>query len=149
MSGHRTTETFFCPPAVASERTTIAASLYNRCRLMLSRCGHDCVFVPLRSMQYLAVIDAREIIFVDSLRYAVSESEGGRMIMMAWKFGHEGVRDSLSEPVPVELVFYAEGLKELGRRIMAELPKALELLECRSRERGCESGSRKVVPFPG
>lgn len=31
---------------------------------------HEHLFVPIRSMQYLAVIDKDEIIFVDSLSYA-------------------------------------------------------------------------------
>ncbi|MCB1787310.1 MAG: hypothetical protein KDJ33_13760, partial [Gammaproteobacteria bacterium] len=68
-----TTETFFRPDEIARERLTIPAALYNRCRLMLSRCQYAHVFVPVRSMQMQSVIDENEVIFVDNQAYAVRD----------------------------------------------------------------------------
>ena len=65
-------------------------------------------------------IDAEEVIFVDSLSYAVQKGEGGRMIILAWVFPPEGGRDSLNAPVPVELIAYADNTKQLQARVMTE-----------------------------
>ncbi len=143
-----TTETFFRPPELTREQIKISAALYNRCRLMLKRCAYDHFFVPIRSMQFIGVVDDEEIIFVDSLNYAVRDGEGGRMIMLAWEFTQRGERDSLSEPVSVDLIHYAPHARELHTRLMVELPKALDLLEERARQHGCEPKRKKVLDFP-
>ncbi|MEA3291236.1 MAG: hypothetical protein U9Q71_02865, partial [Pseudomonadota bacterium] len=131
-----TSETFFRPPELTREKIKIPAVLFNRCRLMLQRCEYDHIFVPIRSMQFIAVIDDEEVIFVDSLNYAVRDDEGGRMILLAWGIVQEEVRDSLSAPVSVDLIHYAPTSRDLHRRVMVELPKALDLLEERAREHG-------------
>ena len=56
------TETFFRPAETGRMRVTIPAALHNQCRRLLARCPTQCVFVPIRSMQCLAVIDREEII---------------------------------------------------------------------------------------
>lgn len=143
-----TTETFFRPPELSRERIKIPGSLFNRCRLMLKRCEYEHFFVPIRSMQFIGIIDDEEIIFVDSLNYAVRDGEGGRMIMLAWGFDPEMERDSLSEPVSLDLIHYAPNVRDLHNRLMVELPKALDLLEERAREHGCEPKRKKVLAFP-
>lgn len=144
---HYTTETFFRPPALNRQTIHIPGNLFNRCRLQLKRSGHQHLFVPIRSMQYIAVIDAEEVIFVDSLSYAVQKGEGGRMIILAWVFPPEGGRDSLNAPVPVELIAYADNTKQLQARVMTELPKALELLEERALQQGREPKEKRVLAF--
>ena len=67
MRGRFTTETFFRPEEVARSSLRLSAELFNRCRLLLSRCESEHLFVPIRSMQYQAVIDREEAIFVDNL----------------------------------------------------------------------------------
>ena len=148
MTTHTTSETFFHPPELTREKIRIPAVLFNRCRLMLQRCEYDHIFVPIRSMQFIAVIDDEEIIFVDSLNYAVRDGEGGRMILLAWGIGQEGVRDSLSAPVSVDLIHYAPTARDLHSRVMVELPKALDLLEERAREHRCKPRQKKVLAFP-
>jgi len=142
-----TTEVFFLPEPIQREETQIPAQLYNRCRLLLSRCAEPYVFVPIRSMQYLAVIDAAEVIFVDSQAYAVRGGEGGRMIMLSWRFIAAGSRDSLHEPVPIEVCCHHSRALELRTRLRGEFDKALTLLEGRRRDQGCEPRRKKVVPF--
>lgn len=64
-------EKFCLHDEVARERISIPAALYHRCRLMLSRCQYEHVFVPVRSMQLQSVIDDEEVIFVDNQAFAV------------------------------------------------------------------------------
>ena len=142
-----TTETFFRPDEFARERLSIPAVLYNRCRLMLARCHYEHIFVPVRAMQMLAVIDEEEIIFVDKEAYAVRDGEGGRLIMLAWEFRHDQRGDDLSEPAPIELVYFHDSARELHGRLVGEFTKALELMEQRYKEHGCEPRAKKVLPF--
>lgn len=142
------TETFFRPAELEREGLSIPAVLFNRCRLLVARCESEHVFVPIRSMQYQAVIDRREIIFVDNHGgYAVRNGEGGRLIMLAWRFPQDAGRDTLNEPVPIELVSYSADSREIHRRLMSEFPKALDRLEEKQRESGCEPKQKIVLPF--
>lgn len=141
------TETFFRPEEIARERLSIPAALYNRCRLVLSRCQYEHVFVPVRSMQMQSVIDEDEIIYVDNQAYAVRDGQGGRLIMLAWAFRHDQSRDGLNEPAPIELIYYHSSARELHNRLIGEFAKALDLMEQRYREHGCEARSKKVLPF--
>jgi hypothetical protein len=142
-----TTETFFLPDEIGRDTVTIPAALYNRCRLLLSRCQYEHIFVPIRSMQYLAVIDQEGIIFVDSQAYAVRGGEGGRMILLAWQFRPELRPDALSEPVPIDVVYYHPQAPEIQKRLMGEFVKSLDILDARSAEAGWEARAKKVLPF--
>ena len=143
-----TTETFFRPDEVARERLSVPAALYNRSRLLLSRGRYEHIFVPVRSMQMLGVIDAEEIIFVDNQAYAVRDGEGGRLIMLAWVFHHDRRGDDLTGPAPIELVYYHDAARDLHNRLIGDFAKALELIERRGREHGCEPRAKKVLAFP-
>lgn len=114
---------------------------------MLSRCRYEHVFVPIRSMQIQSVIDEDEVIFVDNQAYAVRDGEGGRLIMLAWVFRHDQHRDDLTEPVPIELAYYHHSARELHNRLIGDFGKALDLVEERQREHGCDPRSKKVLPF--
>jgi hypothetical protein len=140
-------ETFFRPEALACERLTIPAPLYNQCRLMLSRCQYEHIFVPVRSMQIQAVIDKEEVLFVDNLAYAVRDGEGGKLIRLAWRFRLELERESLSEPAPIDLIYYDDKARELHTRLVGDFKHALDLLEARSKEKGCETRMKRVLSF--
>jgi hypothetical protein len=141
-------EIFFRPDELACERLTIPSALYNQCRLMLSRCQYQHIFVPVRTMQIQAVIDADEVIFVDNLAYAVRDGQGGKLIRLAWRFRHDLERESLTEPVPIDLIYYDDNTRDLHTRLIGEFKKALELMEKRSKENGCEAKVKRVLPFP-
>ena len=148
MSGRITKETFFRPPALLREPLTIPAGLYNRCRLLHTRSELPHLFVPIRSMQFLAVIDREETIFVDNQGgYAVQDGVGGRLIVLAWQFTLAQARASLNAPMEMELVHYREGGRELHRRIMSEFPPALEHLSEKLAEPGNSSGEGLILPF--
>lgn len=130
-------------------RVNIPAALYNQCRRLLARCPTECVFVPIRSMQCLAVIDREEIIFVDSLGYAVHEGQGGRLILQSWITDMHAGPDSLSEPVSIERVYYTDNGEEIQRRLMSEFPPALKLYDERQRGGMGQCLMATVLPFHG
>ena len=80
-----TTETFFLPKEVERRQWSVPADIYNLYRSLQRRNQTGHVFVPIRTMQFMAVLDDDEIVFVDSQSYAVSKDEGGRLILIAWK----------------------------------------------------------------
>ena len=116
-------ETFYRPDEIARETRQLPADTYNRAHLLLARSG-GCLFVPIRSMQYLAVLDAEEFIFVDR--------EGGRMIGIAWQRFKPRSRHSLDEPVAYEAVYYTDKGEEIMRRLQGEFHKALHQLQEKS-----------------
>lgn len=125
-----TREIFFRGGVVRTDAVTIAPVLYNHIRLLLRRgdIGTGNVFVPIRSLQFLGVITGDEVIFVDSQAYAVRDGEGGRMILLAWRFDASLRRDSLNEPAPIEVQHYAPGLDETQRRLLSEFAQAVDLM---------------------
>jgi hypothetical protein len=94
------------------------------------------------------VIDDEEVIFVDNQAYAVRDGEGGKLIRLAWKFRRDQERDNLTEPAPIDLIYYDDKARELHTRLIGEFKKALELMEERAKELGCEAKIKRVVPFP-
>lgn len=146
--GRTVSNVFFRPDEVARERIRIPAGLFNRCRLILRRCDSEHVTVPVHSMQYQAVIETHEVFFVDNQAYAVCEGEGGKLIMLAWAFNDSDARDSLSEPVNIELVYYRAEIRDIHQRLMSEFPKALDRAEQLMEENGCKPPGRKVLRFP-
>lgn len=130
------------------EQLNLPAPLFNRCRLLVTRSESRHQFVPIRSMQFQAVIEREEIIFVDHQGgYAVQDGEGGRMIVLAWQFPKAEVRESLNGPVSIELVHYRRDARELHRRIMSEFPPALNQLDDRLSRMAADHAANRIVPF--
>jgi len=148
LSRRITQETFFRPPELLRETLTIPAALYNRCRLLHARSELPHLFVPIRSMQFLAVVDREEIIFIDNQGgYAVQDGEGGRLIVLAWQFAAPPSRRALNEPAGMDLVHYAAGVGDLHRRIMSEFPPALERFGEKLAESGDETSRGRILTF--
>ena len=139
-----TTETFFRPEEAGREQLNLPAPLFNRCALILNRSATKNVFVPVRTMQYQAVIDSDEIIFVDNQGYAVQDGKGGRLIILAWQMPTHHSRDSLNEPVPIEVVYYVSKDHSIHRRLIGEFPKALDLFEERLKD---TEKTASILPF--
>lgn len=144
---HVTTETFFRPEEIAREQVNLPAPLFNRCVLLLNHSLAKNVFVPVRSMQYQAVIDENEIIFVDNQGYAVQDGKGGRLIVLAWQMPIHGPRDSLNQPVPIDVVYYVNSDHNIHRRLVGEFPKAMDRHEERSRENNSTDKTAAILPF--
>src|SRR4030067_2643842 len=92
-------ETFYRPAELSREARTLPAEIYNLAHVLLKRTAGGCLFVPLRGMQFLAVLDDKEFIFVDR--------EGRRMIELAWMHFAPQVRQSIDETGFYDAVFYS------------------------------------------
>lgn len=127
--------TLYRSPPLHSEERTLPAELYNLAHTLLARSPHGAVFVPIRSMQFLAVIDREEMVFVDS--------QFQDQVVVAWGAFRPQTRDALDAPVPFTLrVHHADGLKCLDR-LMTEFPKALRWLALKDRP----AGPAKILKF--
>lgn len=139
------TETFFLPKEVARKQWSVPADIYNLYRALQLRTQAGHVFVPIRNMQFMAVLDKSEIVFVDSQSYAVSKDGGGRLILVAWKFAESADRDALTDPVPCEVVFYEQDNNELQLRLVSEFRQAMELLDQRYRDEQLPAKGAKIL----
>jgi hypothetical protein len=122
------TERFFRGEVLHREQRLLSAELYNRARLLLNRCGATHLFVPIRSMQYQAVLDTDEFIFVDGL--------GDRHVELAWRSFRPQERSGLNDPVRYECVFYDPSAAVTLRRLQTEFAQALLEYEQRSKVEG-------------
>lgn len=139
------TETFFLPMEVEREAWSVPAAIYNLYRSLLGRSSTGHVFVPVRNMQYLAVMDKNEIIFVDSLSYMVSGDQGGRLILIAWQFPRSHDRAALTDAMPCELVFYQQAISNIQLRLIAEFRKAMETMDQRYRDQELPAKGAKIL----
>lgn len=130
-------ETFYRPAELSREPRTLPAETYNLAHLLLKRATSGCLFVPIRSMQFLAVVDSEEFIFVDR--------EGKRMIELAWQRFTPQARQSLDQPVSYDAVYYSPASAEIMRRIQGEFHKALREMEKKS----VLGSHARVIPLNG
>jgi len=106
----------------------LPAVTYNTLRLVFDYSDSSCVFLPIRSMQYMAVIDKEEIIFVDGLKTK-------KIIELAWKQFKPQERDNLTDPVSYRFSYYDEKAVETMKRLQWEFDKALRIYYERLKEK--------------
>jgi len=147
VATYHTTETFFRPPELARVASALPATLYNTAQNLLARSRSGCVFVPIRSMQYIGVIDRAEIVFVDSQAYAHQAGQGGRLITIAWQPRLTADRSSLTEPVPCDIVFYETQQRETQQRLVGEFALAMQDLDRRYRGAALPAQGARILPF--
>jgi hypothetical protein len=123
-------------PELTREPQFLPAATYNLAHSLLSRSPSGCLFVPIRTMQYLAILDAEEFIFLDGERKC--------WIDVAWQNFQPQRRVSLGEPVAYEAVYYRPSSSGLMARLLAEFPRALTDLAAKGRF----EGSAQVLKFP-
>ena len=112
-------------PELARESRFLPAATYNLAHTLLARSTNGCVFVPIRTMQYLAVLDAEEFVFIDGARKC--------WVDIAWREFHPQLRNALDEPVPYQALYYRPDSVQLMSRLQAELPRALRELAGKKR----------------
>lgn len=117
-------EHFYREQEIARLPDFLPAATYNLAHTLLARAG-KCLFVPIRSMQYMAVLDAEEFIFIDSQNRAWVE--------LAWQHFRPQARNSLDERVPFEVVHYLPQSAETMKRLPGEFQQALLLLAGRQK----------------
>ena len=147
VATYHTTETFFRPPEVARLSSALPAVLYNTVQSVLARSRAGCVFVPIRSMQFIGVVDRDEIVFVDSQAYAHQGGQGGRLILIAWQPHPRLDRSSLAEPVDCDIVFYEQNLRATQHRLMGDFGRALQDLDQRYRNAALPAQGARILPF--
>ena len=129
--------TLYREEPILRECRHLPGSLYNLAHLLLVRADKPCVFVPIRSMQYLAIIDREEIVFVDR------EFPGD--VQLAWQNFRRRERASLDESVAFDVAFYSRESLKVMPRLMSEFPKAMQAMA----NNGRIEEPAAVLPFPG
>lgn len=127
-------ERFYREQEIARLPDFLPATVYNLAHTLLSRTD-GCLFVPIRNLQYMAVLDAEEFIFVDSQNKAWVE--------LAWQHFRPQARSALDERVPFEVVHYATQAAETMKRLPVEFLKALQVLA----ERDLPQQDARVLPL--
>jgi hypothetical protein len=127
---------FFRSAEIRREARCLPAPSYNLGRTLLNQSGEGALFVPIRSMQFMAVLDFEEIIFVDA---AISRTR----IEIAWQSFRPQARNGLDEPVSFEAVYYSAQAPEKLRQLQGEFHRALVQL----RQRRQPDGSARILPF--
>ena len=117
-------ERFYREAEIARLPGLLPAATYNLAHTLLARAG-ACQFVPIRSMQYMAVLDAEEFIFVDSQNKAWVE--------LAWQRFRPQARDALGAPVPFDVGPCLPPAAETMLRLPGEFHQALQVLADRQK----------------
>jgi hypothetical protein len=113
---------------VSTEHRQFSAMVYNLAWTQLARSAAGTLFIPIRSMQYLAILDKEELVFLDGERKC--------WIDIAWRNFKPQSRLTLDDPVDYDAVYYRPDAVAIMSRLQAELPRALQELTKKSRVDG-------------
>ena len=122
---------------LGSEPRQLPAETYNAARILLGQSSTGNVFVPIRSMQYLAIVDNEEIVFVDSAHK--------NQVAIAWTGFHPQQRAGLQDAVHYTARYYLADGPRIMQQLQGEFLQALRTL-CERRP-----GPRQttVIKLPG
>lgn len=121
---------------LSSESSQLPAETYNLTRILRGQSDAEHVFVPIRSMQYLAIIDKAEIVFVDSMHKS--------QVAIAWTDFRPRERSGLNDAVPYVIRYYSPDTREIMPRLQGDFLAALRLL----RDRQSKPQVAKVIILP-
>ncbi len=133
------TEEFSRGKALGFENKLLPSETYNAMRLLLDYSESSCVFVPIRSMQYMAVIDKEEVIFVDAV-------SARRSIEFSWQYFKPQLRSTLTEPVSYQFTYYDTKAIETMKRAQGEFNKFVHLLLSRTKAQ-LQPSKDNILPF--
>lgn len=128
--------TCYRDPEISREARHLPASTYNLVITLLARCPTKHLFVPIRSMQYMAIIDYEEFVFIDGERKC--------WIEIAWRNFKPQARDALDQPVAYEAVYYRANMSIIMSRLQREFPAALQALVNKTKL----DGPARIIHFP-
>lgn len=117
------------------EARKLPADTYNLARTLQARSPSGVAFVPIRSMQVLAILDRDEFVFLDS-QYKT-------WAMLAWQCFRSDERATLEDPVGYHLACYDEAGIEAMKRLPREFHGALLALAAKERI----DGPARVLKF--
>lgn len=134
MAAHDS-QTFFTPDKFFCMQSRLSSKTYNLAYTLLHRSQQSHIFIAIRSLQYLAIIEKNAFWFVDSLAYAVKGNEGGRLIRVSWHpILPSSQRTSLNENMDCRVYFYAEDMMPIQNRLNHELYQSMMLLDQKYRD---------------
>ena len=114
--------TFECSDEISRDVRQLPADYYRKLLILFSHSGSENLFIPIRSMQYLAVVTRGEVVFIDG--------QDKRRIESSWSnFRHDS--EVLDDPVSYDCVVFEEKGADVLTRLQGEFLKALELVESR------------------
>jgi hypothetical protein len=99
------------------EPRSLRAQTYNLGHVLWVNSTDGVVFLPIRQMQFLAILDGQEWVFVDEMKK--------QFIELAWQKFHPQARSNIHEAVPFEAVFYTEASLPLMPRLESAVHGAL------------------------
>ncbi|WP_090719503.1 hypothetical protein [Nitrosomonas sp. Nm166] len=128
--------TCYRDPEISREVRHLPANTYNLAITLLARCATKHLFVPIRSMQYMAIVDSEEFVFIDGERRC--------WIDIAWQNFNPQARDALDQPVAYQAIYYREDMSAIMARLQSEFPAALQILNSKNRL----DGPARIINFP-
>lgn len=147
MTAHDT-QSFFTPDVFSRQKSKLLAATYNLAHVLLNRSQSDHLFIPIRSLQYLAVIEKNAFWFVDSLAYAVRGDEGGRLIRVSWHpLIAASEREGLTQHMDCDVIFYGEDMKDIQTRLNSEFYQAMVQIDQRHRDSLPDNGKVNILPL--
>lgn len=147
MTAHDT-QSFFTPDEFLCEQSRLYSQTYNLAHVLLNRSESDHIFVPIRTMQYLAIIEQNTFWFVDSLAYAVRGDEGGRIVRVSWHpVNSANERESLTQNMDCRVIFYGRDMHDIQTRLSVEFYKAMQLVDQHHRETIITESKVSILPL--
>jgi len=128
--------TCYRDPEIYRETRHLPADIYNLAITLLMRCPTGHLFVPIRTMQYMAIVDSNEFVFIDGERKC--------WIDIAWCNFKREDRDALNQPVVYDAIYYRENMSEIMARLQSEFPLALKTLVNKVKL----DGPARILHFP-
>jgi len=134
MTAHDTLS-FFTPDEFLCFEYRLPSKTYNLAHVLLNRSEADHVFIPIRCLQYLVIVEQNAFWFIDSLAYAVRDNEGGRLVRISW---HPVIapseRKALDQHMDCRVNFYGDDMKEIQTRLNGEFYKGMLQIDQRYRD---------------
>jgi len=147
MTAHDT-QSFFTPDEFFCQKSQLLSKTYNLAHILLNRSQSSHLFIPIRSLQYLAIIEKNAFWFVDSLAYAVRGDEGGRLIKVSWHpLINANQREALTQHMECRVVFYGEDMSEIQNRLNSEFYQAMLLIDQRHRDSLTSNCKANILPL--
>lgn len=122
------------------EQLELPAYYYNSLHLLFSSSKEEALFIPIRHMQYLSIIDKEEVVFIDGAQR--------RYMKMSWQKFKPHVRENLQDPVPYERVVYKACHEHQDPSFMPRIIDEFFIAVRKYREKHMpEEGKHVILPF--